>query len=155
MLVIQVEPDAVNLENLTQSQSDGTRGLLATAMGAYVQWLLAGFNDRLETFRERVDALRSRFIARHRRTPGAVAELAAALELFLAFAVEAGAIREGLRDQILAEAEQALIDVAQSQLGSAAAGNPALRFRDLIRTLIATRRVHILHINGLGFAQSG
>jgi hypothetical protein len=149
MLVIPVDPDAVNLENLTQSQSDGMRGLLSTAMGAYIQWLLADFNARLEAFRERVDALRSRFIARHRRTPGAVAELAAALELFLAFALEAGAIQERSRDQLMAEAEQALIEVAQSQLGSAAAGNPALRFRGLIRTLIATRRAHILDCKGL------
>jgi hypothetical protein len=148
MLVIEIEPDAVNLEHLTQSQRDGEQGLLATAMGAYIEWLLADFTARVEKFRERVDELRSTFTARHRRTPAAAAELTAALDMFLAFAVEAQAISQRAREENMDEATQALDTVARSQAAAAAGSDPATRFRDLVRTLIATQRAHLLGTDG-------
>jgi hypothetical protein len=95
-----------------------------------------------------VDELRSTFTARHRRTPGAVAELAAALDMFLMFAVEAQAVSPRAREETMEEATRALDTVARSQAAAAAGSDPATRFRDLIRTLIATQRAHFLGIDG-------
>lgn len=148
MLVIEVGPDVVNLEKLTQSQLDGEQGLLATCMGSYVQWLLRDFEVRLKKFRARVDDLRSTFVGRHRRTPGAAAELVSALELFLEFAVNVGGIDGPTRAEIQNEATIALGTLVRLQTAVATENNPAIRFRDLVRALVMTQRAHFLSIDG-------
>jgi hypothetical protein len=148
MLVIEVDPSAVNMVELSKSQRAGEEGWLTMAMGSYIMWLLADFPARLAKFRQRVDALRSKFTAQHRRTPGAAAELLSALEMFLDFAVESDAISSSDRDEIREEAQKALIEVVCAQAATARAANPALRFRELIRTLIGTHRAHILGADG-------
>jgi hypothetical protein len=147
-LLIEVGHDSVNIENLSQSQNDGAQGLFATCMGSYIQWLLGDFETRLQKFKVRVDELRTTFAARHRRTPGAAAELVSALELFLEFAVDVGAIDEVKRGEIQNEAMIAFNTVLQSQISVAAENDPAIRFRDLIRALVATQRAHFLSTQG-------
>jgi hypothetical protein len=149
MLVIEVGPDAVNMERLAESQRDGAQGLFAACMGAYIQWLLSDFEVRLRRFKEHVDELRATYTARHRRTPGAAAELAAALDLFLEFAVATGAIDDSRSSEIKDEAKLAFETLVCSQTAAAAENDPAVRFRDLVRALVATQRAHFLSsING-------
>jgi hypothetical protein len=147
-LVLEVAKDAVNIENLTQSQEDGERGLLCTAMGAFIHWLQSDFAVRMRKFRERVDVLRKNFTAHHRRTPSAFAELQAAMHMFLDFALDVGAVSQRNVEELMNEFAAALAIVATGQDKEQLEADPALRFRDLVQSLIATHRAHLLKADG-------
>jgi hypothetical protein len=147
-LVLEVAKGAVDMANLTQSQEDGERGLLCTAMAAFIQWLLSSFDVRMKKFRERVDVLRKNFTAHHRRTPSAFAELQAAMEMFLEFALDVGAVYQRNVEDLMNEFAAAFVIVAGAQAKEQLDADPALRFRELVQSLITTHRAHLLTTDG-------
>jgi hypothetical protein len=147
-LVLEVAKGAVDMANLTQSQEDGERGLLCTAMAAFIQWLLSSFAVRMKKFRERVDVLRKNFTAHHRRTPSAFAELQAAMEMFLEFALDVGAVYQRNVEDLMNEFAAAFVIVAGAQAKEQLDADPALRFRELVQSLITTHRAHLLTPEG-------
>ena len=150
LLVIEIERDEVKRESLSASQRDGDLGLLCKAMAAFVEWWAVQFAERIKGFAARARELRSQIVGLHARTPGAVAELWAAFELFLQFAVEKGAIDEPLRQYHLREAEVAFRQLASSQGTNQREADPALRFRDLVRSAVTAHRAHICNLTDHG-----
>jgi hypothetical protein len=148
LLVIEVHRGEVQLEALTVSQRDGDLGLLCIAMGAFVQWSAARFEQRATRFAARARELRSKIVRPHARTPGAVAELWAAFELFLEFAVEMGAIDEAQRRGHADKAENAFRELAGFQGAGQLESDPALRFQSLVRAAVAAGRAHIRGMPG-------
>ena len=60
MLVIEVEPGAVDWERLTACQVDARAGLYAQAMAGYLRWLARWGDDLPEMVRQQVAEARSR-----------------------------------------------------------------------------------------------
>jgi hypothetical protein len=150
LLIIEVERGQVERAALTASQHDGEIGLLAQAMGGFVQWLASQLAERIRSFDARARELRANIVGPHARTPGAVAELWAAFELFLQFASEMGAIDEQTRQEYAQKAEIAFRQLAASQGANQREADPALRFRDLVRAAVTARRAHICHLDNHG-----
>lgn len=144
-LFVEVSKTDIDPAQLAERQADAAAGLYAEAMAAWLQWLAADLDGRLARFRTRRDALRQEGAdaGSHRRTPWIVADLLAALELFLAFAVEAGALSEAEAAAILARCGEALRTVAAGQAEHQNAENPTRRFFELLGAALAGKEAHL------------
>src|SRR5262249_9020676 len=91
---IEVKPTSVNRETLGQCQADASAGLYAQAMSAYLLSLSKRYSTLQATVSARIRELRraAAVSGQHLRTPENLANLAVGIEMFLQFAVEAGAI---------------------------------------------------------------
>ena len=145
LLVIDVSGGDIDASALSRCQKDAADNLYATAMSAYLQWL-AG---KLDEARADFAAVRDRLVtevqdASHARTPGTVAELGAALRLFLDFAVTVGAIKRPEADRQWDGCWQALLTVGRAQSEFGVAEDPVVRFLELLRSLFANKRAHLV-----------
>jgi hypothetical protein len=157
LLVIEISPGTIDTDKLTACQSAAAKGLYAAAMAAYVRWLAGRYDQVKTTKAARVAELRDEAAdsTQHKRTPGIVAELYYAAELFCEFAVEVGAIT---KDQV----EQAT-DLIWKGLGKAAAaqaviqanGEPVQRFFDLLTAAVASGKAHIAAPDGTAPPNAG
>ena len=155
LLVIPVEPGQVELVALSACQAAGQEGLLAGAMGAFVQWLAGQYEETQERLSRRVQVMRSRWTSGHARTPVALAELQAAWEIFLQFAQHASGVSEGEQQQLQQRGERALDQLAAGQRSYQAAGDPALHFLALLRAALHGGRAHVVDRNGRRPANAG
>jgi hypothetical protein len=94
LLIVDVGPEDVHRDNLTACQRAGDQGQMAAAMGAFLAWMAGRYDDLQAWLRKRVLEYRSQSLHSniHARVPTAVAELQSGWEIWLQFAVEAGAI---------------------------------------------------------------
>ena len=90
---------------LNESQAAGHEGLFASAMGAYLMWIAARYEELQQLLPARVSELRhlahNRSMSVHARLPTTVAELQSGWEVWLQFAVEVGAISGAGRNDLL------------------------------------------------------
>lgn len=146
LLILEVAPGDVDLEELSRAQQDAAGGLLAASMAGYVRWLAA----RLDTLREALPARKRRLRdeARrggwpHDRTPDLLANLALGWEAFLAFAEDAGAITAAGRERLWAEGWAAMAEAAREQAGHQESEEPTAPFLALLSAAIASGRAHV------------
>jgi hypothetical protein len=94
IVVINVDPGAIDRAKLLVAQARGGDGVFAKATAGYLQWLAANGIDRIRLHvLERARYLRESVTAgEHRRSAANLAQLACGLEVFLTFATETGAI---------------------------------------------------------------
>ena len=94
--VLEVGPSDVDWARLTACQADARDGVYARALVGFVGWLAPRYDEVRERMRADLDALRTVAYTdgQHRRTPGIVADLAYGLKLFLAYAVDVGAVTD-------------------------------------------------------------
>ena len=90
LLTVELDPETLDWEKLTATQTDAANGLYAQAMAGYLRWLAPRYTQiaaqlRCETARPRAAAQSGT----HRHTPGIVAELAAVAGFFLNYAQQA------------------------------------------------------------------
>jgi len=144
-LVISVAPNAVDFTRVTDCQDDAAAGLYALTMAAYVQWL-APRHDEIQALRpKRVAELRATLLeenpAVHRRTPGIIAELTFALEQFLAFALEIGAVSSERAEELKEKITKGLGRAAAAQAAGQQHLDPVSPFQAL---LIGALRLRLL-----------
>ena len=155
LLVIPVASGQVEHVALSACQAAGQQGLLAGAMGAFVQWLAGQYEEKQAHLSRRVQEMRSRWTKGHSRTPVALAELHAAWEIFLQFAQQAGGVSEGEQQQLRQRGERALDQLAADQSSFQAAGDAALHFLALLRAALHGGRAHVVDRNGRRPANAG
>ncbi|MCW8139542.1 MAG: DUF927 domain-containing protein [Planctomycetota bacterium] len=141
-----IEPAA-----LSERQAAGSSGAYAQAMSGYLLWigerLVAGRPPRLgERARELRDLAASDQM--HRRTPGIAADLGVGLELFLAHALDAGAINAIERDAIWTEGWAAIGAAAGAQQEYQVEEEPASTYLRLLASAVATGRAHLCSTTG-------
>ncbi|PFG75310.1 bifunctional DNA primase/polymerase [Tepidiforma thermophila] len=148
--VVEVEPDDVDLDRLTELQRLAADGVFAGALASYLAWLAPQLDARRAAARARVEARRAELAAgRHGRTAAAQAALETALGAFLEFAVEAGAITAGEAGGLMARAVEALGDEgAAVQAAAQRESDPARRFLDLIRSALGSGLAHVASRDG-------
>ena len=148
--VVEVEPDDVDLDRLTELQQVAADGAFARAMAGYLAWLAPQLDTRRTAARACVEARRAELAAgRHGRTAAAQAALETALGTFLEFAVGAGAIAGAEADGVMARAVEALgSEGAAVQAAAQRESDPARRFLDLIRSALGSGAAHVASRDG-------
>lgn len=144
LLVVEVEPGAVNWAVVSETQELANDGALAKAMAGYLRWLASRLDAQRAELRERHRALREKArwcVAGHPRMPDAAANLALGAETFLRFAIEAGVVDRA--ERLWQQAWQALLAVAAAQEAHQRAEDPVVRFFALLSAALASGQAHV------------
>lgn len=138
LLILEFEPDMVNLEILTALQQAAAAGALAGFTAALIRWLAPRMDDLEATLPARAIELRAQAAVQgHARTPDIVAGLYAAAEVLAEFAAEHDIELD--RSRIW----NALLEAGRTQAQHQTADDPVRRFLDLIRSALASGRAHL------------
>ena len=146
MLILDIDPKAVDVRPLSTAQSAGAEGHLALAMAAYIQWL----SSRVGTLRESLpekqrhhrDALRASGTG-HDRTPDLVASLSLGWEMFIHFARSVGAIGDDEFEKLLETGNRVLAQAAVAQSEHQSGEEPTTQFLELLRAALVSGRAHV------------
>jgi hypothetical protein len=150
LVILELGAGEVDRGWLSRCQQAGRDGRLAAAMGGFVRWV-AGQNEGLQRrLRQRVVQIRGQSCGDwgHARTPAAMAELQAGWEIFLQFAVEAGAMRADEQEALAQRHANALAEVAQRQAQYQESSDPALSFVARLRGALANGQAHVVDRQG-------
>jgi hypothetical protein len=143
--LVEVEENEVELDLLTEMQAHGASGLLSVAMAEYIRWLAHDLPGHMQGFEERAKKIQGELaIKGHARMPHIVAELEAAEELYLNFAVKSSVIRADRLAEILKECRNALFAAAKGNRVDSASHGPAARFVALLRSALLSGRAHLV-----------
>jgi hypothetical protein len=134
MLIVEVGRGDVDTAILSELQEAAAAGMVAKALAGFLQHLardLEGFRSR---FKEECRRLRSEVRAGHARTAWMLADLGAALRLFLQFADE---------EPRWEPCWKVLLGCIATQDDNQQSESPAQRFIELIGAAISSKRAHI------------
>lgn len=150
VLIIEVSPGDIDAADLTIRQQHAAAGLYAQAMAGFIQWLAPRYQDLSSQLASRVRTLRDELAtaSQHRRTPAIAADLVYAVELFLDFAVDAGAISVGEQARDNEIARRAILAAADLQARHQAGADPARRYLQLLSQSLASGRGHLAASGG-------
>jgi hypothetical protein len=147
--MIEIAQGDIDAAALTECQADAASGDYARALAAYIRAIAVKYDRVQAEYPTRFAALREKATRAHSRTPGIVADLQLGFELFLDFAVEAGAIMGTEREDFANRCWAALEKVARAQRVQQVAGEPAHRFLELLRAAISSGDAHVAGLDGL------
>ncbi len=150
MLVVEVGRREIIPKILSECQRAGGQGLLAAAMGAFITWVAGRFEEMRNQSQSRVREIRDGWErgSQHARTPAALAELQSGWEIFLRFAMDAGAITEGEYRELAARGERALAELALRQTHYQGPADPASRFLASLQTALQVGSAHVADRQG-------
>ena len=119
-------------------------------MGAFLSWIAGQYEELQQRLQTRAREIRDRTHGRavHARLPAALAQLQSAWEIFLEFALEAGAIGRAEKQELQKRNERALDQLAVLQAHYQAASDPALRFVALLKAALACGHAHVADRRG-------
>jgi hypothetical protein len=114
-------------------------------MGAFLSWIAGRYEELQGRLQTRALEIRDRGHGRliHARLPAALAQLQSGWEIWLQFALEAGAISTAEQSELQQRGESALNELAMLQARYHHASDPALRFVSLLRAALASGRAHL------------
>ena len=147
MLVLEVEQGAVDPGKLTEAQANAAAGLYAAAMAGYVRYLAPRLDGLKAVATGRLLELRAQASSGtvpHRRTPEIVASLQWGMEMFLAFARDAGAVTDLEAEVLTRRTWVALGQAAAAQAAQLVDADPVDRFVALLETLFMSGRAHVI-----------
>jgi hypothetical protein len=150
LTVLYLHRDLVDRQALTRSQQDAAKGLFAQAMFGFIQWLARDRQGHLDYYHRRVGELTGEFqsASAHPRTAPAMAARMAALEIFIEYAGEAGALNDQQAVDWQVRFKGALLDASDAQAPDRSLTEPAERFVHLFRDALAAGRCHIVTSSG-------
>jgi len=150
MLIVEVSRQDVDMSRLTASQVNARKGNFSRAMAAFLRWMATQYDNVSSEFQTRAAELRLRFSipSAHARFPAAVAQLQAAWETWLRFAIEIGAINDTERADLSARCKIALLKIGSLQSKYQLPAHPAQRFIALIRVAIRSGHAYVADRNG-------
>jgi hypothetical protein len=149
-LIVEVGPGDVDWTSMSACQRDGAEGLYAQAQAGFLRWLAPRYHEIATWLSERAKGLRDQATGSgmHRRTPFIVAHLYAGWELWVRYALEAGAVTEAEADTLKRDCWSALGEAASAQAKYQAAAEPARRFVELLAAAITSGRAHVAGPDG-------
>jgi hypothetical protein len=145
LLILEIAKGALTSSALSLCQIDAHAGLYAEAMGGYIRYLAGNYVQVKERFRRRVAALRAVAATDtgHARTPEITANLQAAFEMYLEYAVACRAINDNERERLTDRCWKALSEAAKLQTPHQRATEPTSRFLELVRSLLTSGEAHL------------
>jgi hypothetical protein len=153
MLILEVALGDINADLLLACQKDAADGLYAQALSGFISWLAPQYPNHLQTLRSEIPNIRQYVIqqvqqGQHRRAPDIVANLMAGFRLFLKFTVERGILTQEQGGKWDDSMWSALLASARKQSGHQDASEPAQRFLELLRAVLAAGKVHLTDSEG-------
>ena len=150
VLIVEVRPGDVDRSVLSECQDAAQRGEFAAAMAAYLSWIASRHEEIKKCFQTRVRELRNgaSMDVAHARLPAAMAELQSAWELFLQFAVAAGAIGDEDPARLLLSGSDATTELAAIQAPYQLSSDPAQHFLALLQSALTSGYAHIADREG-------
>jgi hypothetical protein len=150
LLIVELRPAEVDRLLLSRCQSAARSGQLSTAMAAFLSWMAARYEEVQRRLGTRVRELQNRGLpyASHARLPAALAELQGAWEIWLQFALDAGAIGSDEQVELAHRMSRALDELAAQQAPYQVANDPVLRFVALLNAALAGGRAHVADRRG-------
>ena len=146
LLILEFSQDTVRLPVLTTMQRDAGTELLATAAGAFCQWLAPRINDLKQTLPPRFREQRTNITATaHSRYADTLAGLMITAEVFAQFAADSGV---PLAPSWLATITNALIQTGKEQAQFIATEEPAGQFIRLIHAALESGLCHVKRRDG-------
>jgi hypothetical protein len=142
LVVLELGPSDMDLQNLANVQRAGRTGLLAEGLAAFLRWLAPQFEEARREHREASLAWRERAFA-HGRTADALGQLAAAHTLWRRFAVEVGALSVEDATRLASRVESALLEAGAAQSELQRSEDPVGRFFELLVGAIAAGEAHL------------
>lgn len=146
-LIVQVPVASTRFEALTLAQEQARKGIFASVMASYIQWLAPQIESMRSRHQDRLQALLNEFQAPHRRTPEIMADLFASLEIFGEFLIASG-IPANQASDILKRAKRALHQLAEAQVAGQKEADPVRRFIACLHGGLASGRCHVESIHG-------
>jgi hypothetical protein len=143
MMLVELRANEVDWQKVTAAQALAASGVYAMTMATFVMWMASRINDLCQEFQATRLELRKGIEAEHKRTADVVAQLAAAWDIFLLFAIDIGATDEAHANLIQQQVWAGLTEVAAEQRTLQQASDPVTRFRDLILAALNTGRAHV------------
>jgi len=148
MLILPVGPRDVDLARLTELQALGRAGRLAQATGGFVRWVAADLDAHRATARKLEEERQLEFRERkiHGRTADAIASLLSAFEVWLEYGSAIGALLDGDRERLLAQATTALQQVLDGQEEYQVIP-PVERFLEGLRGVLFSGKGHLVPLD--------
>ena len=149
-VVIETKKGEIDSGRLASAQAHAAQGTYARVTAAFVQWIAARLDDERESLQKRVIELRGelRKNGGHLRTPSNFAELRAAFEVFLRFAIDVGAIDENQSKLLLERCVGALETAASDQVEHLEDTDPTRAFFRLLSSAISSGTAFVASENG-------
>jgi len=140
----------MNWERLNRCQQEAAAGGYSILTARFIQWLALHKEEIHRQHRDLALRLRAEFseLAAHRRTPTILADLAAALRIFLCFADESGILPKNEIDGIWTYWRKVLLDMVRQQGEFQGAEDPVLYFRDLLQSALVSGKAHLAGLDG-------
>lgn len=151
MVIVEMDPDDMNWNRLTDCQADAANGLYAQSMAGFIQWAA----PQMPTMKKRLFEQLARFredwsgIQQHRRTPDNLANLSFGLEVFLEYARERGALTHPQAAEIWARAMEAYREAAEAQERTQEHAEPTQLFLSLVYSALSSGQAHLVTRDGL------
>ena len=145
LLIVEVRPAEVDQWQLSQCQSAAQQGQLSAATGAFLSWIAERYEVLQHNLQTGVRELRNQILPCifHARLPSALAELQTGWEIWVQFALEAGAIGAQEKVDLAHRCTKALSELAVLQAPYQASHDPALRFVALLQAALAGGVAHV------------
>jgi hypothetical protein len=145
IIAAELTPEMVDWERMTACQEDARKGLYATALASFIQWLAAHYAERRRSRKAQLAKHRDAATSsqQHRRTPTIVANLFLGLDLFLEFAVDSKAMTAEEAEKFRDRGWQALGTTAAAQGALQAESDPVRRYLELLGAAIAAGKAHV------------
>jgi len=145
LVVLELSNGDIDWSAVTVAQGVAREGSYARAMAGYLVYLAGRLDELRAVAPARLAALRDAAMREgmHRRTPDAIASLAWGIEVYLAFAVEVGALGAAEAKALQERVWAALGEVAMAQAQHVAAGDPVDRWWALLAGALTSGRAHV------------
>jgi hypothetical protein len=143
--VLEVSPDDLDWDLLSECQRDAANGLYAQAMSAYLKWFAPRYEANKRKLPQALAVWRARAndSTRHRRVPEIIAHLQVGVCRFLEFARDVGAITGDEASKLYKKSWIALGQAATTQTHHQRSEDPVRRFFDLTRSALSTGKAHL------------
>jgi phage/plasmid primase-like uncharacterized protein len=149
LFLVEMKPNGLDLEKLTELQQFAGEAIFAAAMAGYVRWMAGRYKQVTDGYRQAVRKMRETGdVSSHLRTNDIVRALTAAWSIFLDYAQDSGAIDKARRLDLERRAAFAFAIVAEEQSEIQRASDPVARFGELLRSAIKSGEAYVAQTDG-------
>lgn len=149
LVVLEMQPDDLQFKILTQVQKQANAGIHAAAMAAFIQYLAANLPETRRQVESIVEIMRQELEnTAHKRTPDNLANLGAAIGIYLQFAIECQAITQADGEALAYRAIAALMELGAAQDRAQESGEPCAAFIAALEAATASGAAHMADPTG-------
>lgn len=147
-LILELGPDDMNWNVLTQAQLKASSGVYAQAMSSYLKWIAPQYEQLLSELPQYRIKLRKHVQSTHKRIGDHAVELAIGFQMFLRFANDSQVFSKDESDKLFEELWEVLVQVLKTQESHQSDSDPVILFFELLISALASGEAHIAGSDG-------